>query len=363
MPIIERQQFWVKRKDYAASQIVTDRLDSDMLGEDEVLLKIEKFGFSANNITYAAMGERMGYWGFFPASSEDGIIPVWGFATVMVSKHPHIEVGERLFGYLPMASHWVVKASEVTHTQFVDCHHQRKSIHPVYDQYVRCAADPSYVATQEVWQMNIRPLFMTSFVLDQYLASAAQAGTIIVTSASSKTALGTAFLLMHHRSQRSPYRIVGLTSQRQVEAVQHSDGYDQVLSYEQIADISAEGKVVVLDFAANGALLNQLHAQFASQWQGVVMIGATDWQAAERPNPAALNAELFFAPSHVQQLMTRWGSKGFMQHYALAWRAFTDRFLDAMSEQAAQGATDITSCYQATLGGNTSPYNLLSLAW
>ena len=33
-----------------------------------------------------------------------GIVPVWGFATVVQSLHPGVAVGERLYGYLPMAS-------------------------------------------------------------------------------------------------------------------------------------------------------------------------------------------------------------------------------------------------------------------
>lgn len=363
MSLIERQQLWVNRKDYRQCRVVNDTLDTHALQEDEVLLTIDKFGFSANNITYAAMGERMGYWGFFPASGTEGIIPVWGFATVVASQHPDLHPGERLFGYLPMASHWVVKASGVTSTQFVDSHPQRHSIHPVYDQYVRCAADPSYVQTQEVWQMNIRPLFMTSFVLDQYVSSERQATTILITSASSKTALGTAFLLNHHRQSRSPYHIIGLTSAKQLDAVRASQCYDEVLSYDQVSQMVAEGTVVVLDFAANGTLLNALHTRFAEQWQGVVMIGATDWQAAERPNPAALKAELFFAPAQVQSLMKLWGSKGFMQTYAHAWHAFTERFIAGMSEQEAKGNEAIAAAYQATLAGNTSPYDLLSLTW
>jgi hypothetical protein len=363
MSVVEQQQFWVNRKDYRQYRVVNAPLDSDTLTEGELLLAVDRFGFSANNITYAAMGERMGYWGFFPASQDEGIIPVWGFATVVASQHPDLRPGERLFGYLPMASHWVVKASEVTATQFVDTHPQRRSIHPVYDQYIRCAADPSYVPAQEVWQMNIRPLFMTSFVLDQYVSAERQATTIIITSASSKTALGTAFLLNHHRQSRSPYNIVGLTSSKQLDAVKASHCYDEVFSYDQVPEIAAEGMVVVLDFAANGTLLNQLQAQFASQWQGVVMIGATDWQAAERPNPATLKAELFFAPAQVQSLMTQWGSKGFMQTYAKAWQAFTERFISTMTEQQVIGSEAMATAYKATLDGDASPYVLLSLAW
>lgn len=42
------------------------------LWTNEVLLGIEHFAFTANNITYAAFGDVVQYWNFFP--TETGII-------------------------------------------------------------------------------------------------------------------------------------------------------------------------------------------------------------------------------------------------------------------------------------------------
>ena len=51
------------------------------LSDGEVLARIDRFALTANNVTYGVMGERIGYWKFFPVEAEeDGIIPVWGFA-------------------------------------------------------------------------------------------------------------------------------------------------------------------------------------------------------------------------------------------------------------------------------------------
>ncbi len=55
-------------------------------GEGEALLSVEHFGLTANNITYAAFGEAMSYWRFFPAPDGWGRMPVWGFATVAESR-------------------------------------------------------------------------------------------------------------------------------------------------------------------------------------------------------------------------------------------------------------------------------------
>lgn len=170
MTTVNSTQVWINQSQLDDTKVVELPLSIDTLLQDEVLLETDSFGFSANNITYAALGFKMGYWGFFPADDGFGIVPVWGFATVKASNHPDVEVGEKVFGYLPMATHWIIKAGKVAPHGFSDIHEKRKSISPVYDQYLRCAADPGYNPQREAWQLNFRPLFMTSFVLDDYVA-------------------------------------------------------------------------------------------------------------------------------------------------------------------------------------------------
>ena len=75
-------------------------------GPGEAILKVERCSLTTNNITYAAYGDSMNYWGFFPTGeAEWGHIPVWGFADVLVSNVDGVAVGERFYGYFPMASH------------------------------------------------------------------------------------------------------------------------------------------------------------------------------------------------------------------------------------------------------------------
>ena len=48
------------------------------LAPGQVRLKTERFALTANNITYAAFGEAMKYWQFFPADEGFGAIPIPG---------------------------------------------------------------------------------------------------------------------------------------------------------------------------------------------------------------------------------------------------------------------------------------------
>ena len=88
--------------------------------DGQVLLRVDSFAFTANNVTYAVAGDVMSYWSFFPAPSGWGRVPVWGFADVLRSNHRDIAVGERVFGYLPMSTHLVVQPAQVARGRFVD---------------------------------------------------------------------------------------------------------------------------------------------------------------------------------------------------------------------------------------------------
>src|SRR6266480_4510497 len=94
--------FLVRRDDLRATR-VEDTAEAP-LQDGEARLRVERFGFTANNVTYGAFGDAMGYWTFFPAPDGWGRIPVWGFAEVTESAAPRIEPGERFYGYLAMAS-------------------------------------------------------------------------------------------------------------------------------------------------------------------------------------------------------------------------------------------------------------------
>lgn len=356
------QQIWIDKQDLNATKVVQDTLSDDVLGEHDVLLRIEQFGFSANNITYASMGEKMGYWGFFPAGAGYGIIPVWGFAVVQRSMHPDIQEGERIFGYLPMASHWVIRAGKVARHGFKDVHPNRKSISPVYDQYLRCAEDPAYSADSEVWQQAFRPLFMTSFVLDDFVQKNVSQSALLISSASSKTATGSACLMRHQRDGRkSQYRIIGLTSEANRDRVCESNCYDDVMTYGEADKLSEQESYWLLDFAANGDMLTSLKNRLGKALDRVTLIGATDWQSKSKPDRAGLNADIFFAPAHVKHLQQEWGHEGFLSRYATAWDLFSKNTTQSYYEQSHQGVNNILAIYKDTLAGLMDPNALLSL--
>lgn len=100
---MQTQQLLVKKDNLSETRI--HQLPDTALREGQIRLRVNHFALTSNNITYAAFGGTMSYWNFFPSDEAGwGIIPVWGFATVTQSLHPGVAVGEKLYGYFPMAS-------------------------------------------------------------------------------------------------------------------------------------------------------------------------------------------------------------------------------------------------------------------
>src|SRR5882672_8547454 len=210
--------FIVARNDLQQCKFIETRLpDTAALPDEALLIRIDRFAFTANNITYAVLGDQLKYWQLFPALENFGNIPVWGFGEVIASRHPGIAIGETLFGYFPMASHLVIEAADVNKRGLRDGAAHRQGVAPVYNAYARVSGNPAFMGKQGDYQALLRPLFMLSFLVDDFLAENEFFGArrVMLSSASSKTAFGLAHLL----HGRDGIRAVGLTSASNVPFV------------------------------------------------------------------------------------------------------------------------------------------------
>ena len=288
----------------------------------EVLLSIDSFAFTANNVTYAMFGDAMNYWQFFPTGDADwGMIPVWGFATVAASRVDGLLVGERFYGYLPMATQVIVQPGRVTPGGFVDAAEHRAALPAVYNQYARCSTDPGYHAALEGQQMILRPLFFTSFLIDDFLVDNQFFGAqrVVLSSASSKTAYGTAFCL----AQRKDMEVIGLTSRANLDFVRSLGCYHEVMTYEAVTDLSPTIASVYVDFSGNVTLRRAIHTHLGDALKYSASIGGTDWEhigkVGDLPGP---RPTLFFAPSQIKKRVADWGGATLQGKLAAAWQDF-----------------------------------------
>ncbi len=361
--------FLVRKDQLASTQLCP--APEPPLQAGEIRLHIDKFALTANNITYAAFGEAMNYWSFFPVSLPGepgwGRIPVWGFATVLESQSPGLPPGEKFYGYYPMSSSVVLQPKRLSATGFVDGAAHRASLHPVYNQYVRCSADPFYTADSEDTQALLRPLFITSWLIDDFLADNDFFGALgpfgthqkpalmLLSSASSKTAYGTAFQL----AQRPGLEVVGLTSAANVAFCQSLGCYQRVIAYDQLDQLEAQAACIYIDFAGNAELRAAIHRNFVNLKYSS-SIGGTHVQqlgtARDLPGP---RATLFFAPAQIKKRNADWGSELLTQRLLSAWQAFVLRVNNPAAPwlivEQHRGATAVSAAYQQVLAGRSDP--------
>src|ERR1700753_1874508 len=140
--------FLVKRDDLHETRVAES--GPPEAGAGQALLRVESFGLTANNITYAVFGEAMRYWDFFPASDPDwGKLNVWGYAHVEESRHPDLAQGTRVYGYLPCASHLVIDPDRINDKGFIDAAPHRAPLPSAYQGYRDVRTDPVYSADRE----------------------------------------------------------------------------------------------------------------------------------------------------------------------------------------------------------------------
>ncbi|WP_421788373.1 DUF2855 family protein [Hyphobacterium sp.] len=342
----------IDRQDITKAQLVTPQRKD--LRKSEVRLVIDRFALTANNITYAAFGDAMRYWEFFPAGdSGRGRLPVWGFADIAESRHPDLPVGDRIYGYFPAASELIVQPVKVSASGFIDAAAHRAELPAPYNRYVRCAGDAGYGKDREAEQMVLQPLFLTGWLLARYLNAEKGFGArlVFLTSASSKTAIGLARSL----SADNPHavRIIGLTSPGSREFVSGLGCYDDVVTYPEIADLPTGDASAIVDFAGDADINRALHERLADDLTANIRVGGAHWEqsapASDLPGP---RPHFFFAPDHVQQAIAELGPEGFQSAYGAAWQDFAASARDWLAFREFEGAQACLDIYRRLIAGD-----------
>jgi hypothetical protein len=346
--------FEVKRADVHESR-VTDEDRAD-LEPGQALLRVDAFALTTNNITYAVMGDALKYWDFFPTREHDtwGRIPVWGFADVVATTHDDVAEGTRVYGYLPMSTHLAVTPGRVDPAGFTDVAPHRASLPGAYNSYQRTDADPSHDPQHEDHRMLLWPLFFTSFLIDDFLEDNHFFGVeaVVVSSASSKTAIGTAFQL----DQRKTVEVVGLTSTRNVDFVESLGVYDRVLRYDDI-DSLGWSRAAYVDIAGNEAVRAAVHHAYGDRLAHSMMVGATHWDEpsaapADLPGPAP---SFFFAPSQISKRSQEWGRAGLGDRVGEAWRPYVEFSDEWVQLRHGFGPDAVEAAYLELVGGEIDP--------
>ena len=353
---MQTTEFVVARDDLQQCKVIEAKLpDGDALPAEALLIRVDRFAFTANNITYATLGDALKYWQLFPAPKGFGNIPVWGFGEVIASRHPLIAEGERLFGYFPMATHLVIEAGDVSKRGLRDAAAHRQGVAPVYNAYARVTHDPAFAGREGDYQALLRPLFMLSFLVDDFLCENEFYGarSVLLSSASSKTAIGLAHLL---HTLRMDIRVIGLTSAGNADFVRSLGCYDEVVTYDRITSLPMDVPVAFVDMAGNSDLRARLHRHFGEQMKYSGRIGLTHRSSSdnEPPLPGA-KPQWFFAPDQIRKRAREWGPGGIEARFSAAWAVFAPKIQQWLHVVEGRGPAAVKQVYLDTLGGRIPP--------
>ena len=370
-------QFQTDKNDITKTRLVmaADTPEDFALQDGDILVALERFAFTANNVTYGAVGEQIGYWQFFPphlAANDDpdwandadwGCVPVWGFAKVVVSKQPDIEVGERLYGYFPMSDYLQITPTRISAQRLIDGAPHRAQLPEVYNNYERLGKNAGDTQADNLRAL-LNPLYGTSFCLCDALQAENyyDAQQVVIVSASSKTAIGLAYGLAHALAQSGDTRpkIIGLTSPTNVEFVRSTGVYDEVIGYDALANLENVASVLV-DMSGNRVVLGAVHAALGDNMRWCHNVGLTHWDDSDTKNsPEAEKiirdrSAMFFAPAHIQRRASEWGAVEFNAKVAAFLSGGMAQAEGWMQVKEIAGLQAFAPIYDAVVAGKIKP--------
>ncbi len=334
---------------------------SKLLSAGQIKMAVQLFALTANNMTYAAFGKAMRYWDFYPRN-DGGVVPVWGFAQVVETAHETITVGQRFYGYYPIANQVIFEPSHASERGFQVANGTRADLAAVYNQYVNVASDPFYAACKvngdatqsEAIQALLRPLYVTSWLLADFFRDNQFFGadTVLCTSASSKTAYLMAAVLKKGETKK---RVVGLTSAGNVAFCESLGCYDQVLTYNQFNKLGPSEKLVLIDFAGNSDIRRQIHSHYANLLYSCAVGGTHHHALGGSAGLIGPKPILFFAPAQMKKRQADWGGAKFgeilVSDWALLLKQVTHEAAPWVKVSHQTGALAISEAWQKLAGG------------
>lgn len=313
---LEINQFQIRKNNLIDSRIVNQHLNLEIYNSGSIVLKIERLSFTSNNISYGVAGEKLGYWKFFPAlknkNNEWGCIPAWGFAKVIHSKNENLMIGERFFGYFPLADILIFDEVNISGNTIIDMSKHRKELPLVYNTYIKVTDNPD--DETDNLKTLLFPLHVTAFCLCDFLQDVSyyQSEQILILSASSKTAIGLAQGLNEIKGVPDT---IGVTSQNNMDFVKHLESYTHVISYEDLQKINQNKKTLIIDMSGNRKILGSLHKSLNKNMIKCITVGMTHWDSEKNKKDVLSQmmirerTEFFFAPTHIKKRTKDWGDK------------------------------------------------------
>ncbi|WP_317931002.1 DUF2855 family protein [Halioxenophilus sp. WMMB6] len=327
---------------------------ADQLDKGSMLVRIERFGFSCNNLSSAlAPGLNCSWPQLFVGRDGRRCLPVWGYAEVVESNRDGLAPGMGFYGCFPMSRFLMIDTRQSANGRFSFG----------FDQALpnNGASLPTFTAVESFadidMQILLRPLLSAAYLILQELIESQfwQAGQIIITSASSKTAMGLSYFLQeyfHRIGMESSPLVVGLTAARHQAFVSQNGHFDQVFSYEQFRQMEPAESVLV-DFSGNHQVQSMIHYYLKQRLIYAYNLGSCHWDQqaptrAERPEAESFSAVEFYRQHSANQ--------DHLNHqFQESWKSACEAFGHWLQPRLVEGVEEVRWVYEQMLAGKATP--------
>ncbi|NQX89379.1 MAG: DUF2855 family protein [Halioglobus sp.] len=384
-----------RRKDLKETVVLRDELPP--LVPDEIRLRVDKVGLSANNLFYAQMGEApfLKFFSVYPLAEEHEAfanVPAWGVATIIESANPEFQIGQKFRGFLHMTNVVQMKARRMPEG-FVAFGGARDKINQAYNGFLTVDSQGTSpiqgAGVKSDLAMAAAPGASSGFALYQQLKMHDFYGgnCVVLTSASSKLSLATAQLLQTERGRGRLQRVIGYTANANAQFVADTDLFDDVIGYTEHLPQGGDLQHVLIDVAGDAAIYKRGKAQYVKAFA----VGGTHSDAessvftAFGPSgflkmfidmlaPQLVKSwasrwltprlEMFFAPAVINVLLAQWGREELERKSNQALTGFVDaaigqgwiEVLRSESPESAQAA------YRRIVEGEVPPSEAIILS-
>lgn len=351
-------EFQISKSDFTQVRVIESDFHDHQLANGQILVQVEQFAYTTNNISYAIAGERFGYWKYFPTSNgtDDWVVtPVWGFGKVIKTNNSDVTLNSVIYGFLPTADQVILTPTQVSQFAFVENSLHRKDLDLFYNQYEIVTENLHYSRADDNARMVFGPLHQTAFVMLHFLQDSAWKGAeqIIILSASSKTSLGMAYGFCNADAKPT---LVGVTSSKNVESLDRLNLYDEIVSYDNIEGITSDVPTLLIDMSGRNEIINDLFSKLGDQMISCIQVGRTHWtEPRSKSEVPREKIDFFFAPTYMVNKQKEWGKDTYDAALADFVKASTAKISTWLSYISHTSFEDLAKVHQRLSNGSVPP--------
>jgi len=376
---------WAKGKGLSAKALLTREPQVPELEEGCVLLRIDKFAFSQMALGYLMKGFTRTFSAYhsFYEYPEEGMYRsgCWGSCTVLESLHPKVAVGTRLYGLVPPSRYQMQRVGgfipanrrtgevakvelamegvpfNLRRFQEMEILYDPNSADAIAqtDAQTECQVDEEK-AILEDWNLVFREVYTMAFYMDEnLLVDTGMINSVLVSCASSKTALALAYCLR----MREMRCVVGLTSPEHLEFVKATELYHEVFTYDQADALPNDRTVVYMDFKCDGELRQAITLRMGTNLMYNMVLGPAVFQKRMKDQVFEKRArEVLFDESSWRErrrMVAEVTKTGRNEKLKYSFPAFVERMRKNLQLRHISGAEAFKSRYDSIYSNDVPP--------